>query len=76
MNEMKSDYGNASSIHHTGRSARKKLDEARTLLANSIHAHENEITITSGGTEADNYAIFGTAYARKHEGKHIITTTN
>ncbi|PZX07126.1 cysteine desulfurase [Psychrobacillus insolitus] len=75
MNEMNSDYGNASSIHHTGRSARKKLDEARTLLANSIHAHENEITITSGGTEADNYAIFGTAYARKHEGKHIITTT-
>lgn len=50
------------------------MDEARTILAQSIGAHETEITITSGGTEADNYAIFGTAYARKNEGKHIITT--
>lgn len=72
--EMKEEYGNASSIHQTGRGARKKLDKARTIFAQSIGAHETEITITSGGTEADNYAIFGTAYARKHEGKHIITT--
>lgn len=72
--EMKEEFGNPSSIHQTGRKARKKVDEARTILANSIGAHETEITITSGGTEADNYAIFGTAYARKNEGKHIITT--
>lgn len=72
--ELNQVFGNASSIHQTGRSARKKLDEARTILASSIGAHETEITITSGGTEADNYAIFGTAYARMNEGKHIITT--
>lgn len=72
--EMKEEFGNPSSIHQTGRKARKKVDDARTILAKSIGAHETEITITSGGTEADNYAIFGTAYARKNEGKHVITT--
>ncbi|MGE6367555.1 cysteine desulfurase family protein [Planococcus kocurii] len=65
-------YGNPSSIHGTGRAARKKLDDARKLLADSIHAHDHEIIFTSGGTEADNTAIFGTA--AKKEGKHIITT--
>lgn len=72
--EMNDEYGNASSIHQTGRRARKKLDESRTILASSIGANVNEVTITSGGTEADNYAIFGTAFARVQEGKHIITT--
>lgn len=72
--EMKEEFGNPSSIHQTGRKARKKVDDARTILAKSIGAHETEITITSGGTEADNYAVFGTAYARKNQGKHIITT--
>ena len=67
-------YGNASSIHTAGREARKFLDEARSILAHSINASMNEIIFTSGGTEADNMAIFGTAYARKLEGKHIITT--
>ena len=72
--EMTEEFGNPSSIHQTGRTARKKVDDARTILAKSIGAHETEITITSGGTEADNYAVFGTAYARKNVGKHIITT--
>ena len=67
-------YGNASSIHTAGREGRKFLDEARSVLAHSINASTNEIIFTSGGTEADNMAIFGTAYARKLEGKHIITT--
>ncbi|WP_264988259.1 cysteine desulfurase family protein [Lysinibacillus piscis] len=67
-------YGNASSIHQAGRVARKYLDEAREQLAQSIGARANEIILTSGGTEADNTAILGTAYARAHEGKHIITT--
>ena len=74
VEEMNNVYGNASSIHQTGRIARKKLDDARRILAQSIGAQEIEITITSGGTEADNYALFGTAYARKAIGKHIITT--
>ncbi len=73
--ELSHIYGNASSIHQTGRVARKKLDDARNILAKSIQASETEITFTSGGTEADNYAIFGTAYARADKGKHIITST-
>ncbi|ATP41099.1 cysteine desulfurase NifS [Solibacillus sp. R5-41] len=67
-------HGNASSIHTDGRNARKVLDEARTSLAKKINANMTEIIFTSGGTEADNTAIFGTAYARATEGKHIITT--
>lgn len=73
-NAMATVYGNASSIHAVGREARKHLDAARTTLAKQIGATPNEIVLTSGGTEADNMAIFGTAYARQHEGKHIITT--
>ncbi|AWE08024.1 cysteine desulfurase NifS [Lysinibacillus sp. 2017] len=66
--------GNASSIHTDGRLARKALDEARSVLAKKINAKPTEIIFTSGGTEADNTAIFGTAYARRQEGKHIITS--
>lgn len=65
-------YGNPSSIHQTGRDARRILDEARRTLATSIQADDTEIIFTSGGTEADNLAIFGTASAK--EGRHIITT--
>ena len=66
--------GNASSIHTEGRLARKALDEARAALAKKINAKPTEIIFTSGGTEADNTAIFGTAYGRQSEGKHIITS--
>lgn len=65
-------YGNPSSIHGTGREARKVLDEARSVLAKSIQADDPEIIFTSGGTESDNLAIFGTAL--KREGRHIITS--
>lgn len=71
---MREVYGNASSVHRAGREARKHIDHARDLLAQSIGAKSGEIIFTSGGTEADNTAIFGTAYARAAEGKHIITT--
>lgn len=67
-------YGNASSIHVAGRAARKELDGARAVLARQLEVQPGEIVLTSGGTEADNAAIFGVAYARAHEGKHIITT--
>ena len=66
--------GNASSIHTEGRLARKALDEARATLAKKVNAKPTEIIFTSGGTEADNTAIFGTAYGRQFEGKHIITS--
>lgn len=71
---MQQVFGNASSIHGAGREARKYLDDAREVLANSIGAQAGEIIFTSGGTEADNTAILGTVYARANEGKHIITT--
>lgn len=74
MEAMGEYYGNASSIHAAGREARKQLDAARLVLANSIQCHPNEIILTSGGTEADNMAILGTAYSRRNEGNHIITT--
>ncbi|MFC4356054.1 cysteine desulfurase family protein [Chryseomicrobium palamuruense] len=67
-------FGNASSIHETGRAARKELDRAREILAHSIGAHSNEIILTSGGTEADNLAILGAVYASQERGKHIITS--
>lgn len=71
---MAKESGNASSIHTVGRSARKALDDSRASLAAKVNAKPSEIIFTSGGTEADNMAIFGTAYARQKEGKHIITT--
>lgn len=71
---MQQAYGNPSSIHTFGRQARKIIDNARNSLAASIGAQETEIIITSGGTEADNHAIFGVADSYSHKGKHIITT--
>lgn len=67
-------FGNPSSIHYFGRDARHIVDESREVLARSIGASVNEIIITSGGTEADNYAIFGGARALREKGNHIITT--
>ncbi|SDI93487.1 cysteine desulfurase family protein [Salimicrobium halophilum] len=66
-------YGNPSSIHQFGRKARKILDEARRTIASSLGAGEKEIIFTSGGTEADNLAIFGVTEAS--EGRHVITTS-
>jgi cysteine desulfurase len=71
---MTDHFGNPSSIHSYGRDARKLVDEARIGIAQSIGAQETEIIFTSGGTEADNYAIFGIAEANREKGKHIITT--
>lgn len=67
-------FGNPSSIHSFGRDARHQFDEARRFLASTIHAKENEIIFTSGGTEANNLAIIGTALENEHKGNHIITT--
>lgn len=71
---MKSTFGNASSTHQFGRSARMVLDDSRQIIADSIHANESEIIFTSGGTESDNMAIMQTAIQRKTLGKHLITT--
>ena len=67
-------FGNPSSVHSFGRKARQLLDEARRVMASSISANEKEIIFTSGGTEADNLALIGTALANRDKGNHIITT--
>ncbi|MDY0405489.1 cysteine desulfurase family protein [Virgibacillus sp. 179-BFC.A HS] len=67
-------FGNPSSIHSFGRQARKIMDEARRTVAASIGAKEKEIIFTSGGTEADNMALIGSAMANKDKGNHIIIT--
>ena len=67
-------FGNASSIHGTGRDARKTLEEARRTVAECLGAKAQEIYFTSGGTESDNWAIKGAAYANRKKGSHIITS--
>ncbi|MDD4080002.1 MAG: cysteine desulfurase NifS [Eubacteriales bacterium] len=67
-------YGNASSIHDTGRDARRAIDEARKQVAGFIGAKPNEVYFTSGGTESDNWALKGVAYANRNKGNHIITS--
>lgn len=67
-------YGNASSIHSTGRDARKLVEQARQKIADALGARKNEIYFTSGGTESDNWAIEGAAFANRAKGNHIITT--
>ena len=67
-------WGNPSSVHHVGRKARALLDDARDRAAKFLGAKPSEIIFTSGGTEANNLAIFGTARALKARGKHLITS--
>lgn len=67
-------FGNPSSIHSFGQEAKGAIEEAREKVAQLIGAKSNEIVFTGSGTEADNFAIKGVAYAKEHEGKHIITT--
>ncbi len=67
-------FGNPSSVHAFGRDARRALDNARAQVAAALNAKPNEIYFTGCGTESDNWAIRGTAYARRDKGNHIITT--
>ncbi len=64
-------FGNASSIHQPGQHARAAIDHARDQVARLLHCRTSEIVFTSGGTESDNLALFGTLEA----GQHLITTT-
>ncbi len=67
-------FGNPSSIHSCGQEARTAVEAARGKLADLIGARSEEIVFTSGGTESDNFAIKGVAYANESKGRHIITT--
>ena len=68
-------YGNPSSIYTMGQEARKAMDDAREVAARAIGARMGEIVFTSGGTESDNAALKGAAFALRHMGNHVITTT-
>ena len=72
--QMKKSWGNASTGYSYGREAKLVLENSRHVLAQSINADDNEIVLTSGGTEGDNTAIIQTAMTRQNLGKHIITT--
>ncbi|MBQ2890287.1 MAG: cysteine desulfurase NifS [Clostridia bacterium] len=67
-------FGNASSIYLEGRESKKAIETAREQVAKAIGAQSNEIYFTGSGTEADNWAIKGVAYALAEKGKHIITS--
>lgn len=65
-------FGNASSLHAVGRAAREAVDQARAKIAGVLGAAPQEIIFTSGGTESNNLAVKGVAFARKDRGRHIV----
>jgi len=72
---LESEHGNPSSIHTLGRGAREAIDKARRQVAKLINAQPRRIVFTGGGSEADNLAIKGVAFALRNRGNHVITTT-
>jgi len=71
---LREDFGNASSIHYYGQRAKQHLETARRQMAEAIHAQAQEIVFLSGGTEADNLALFGVVRNSAGPAKHVITT--
>ena len=69
------DYGNPSSLHHKGVQAEEYVRHAREVIAKTLKVTPKEIFFTSGGTESDNLALRGAAYANARQGKHLITTS-
>lgn len=74
MKIMCVDYGNPSSMHMKGVQAEHYVRYARETIARNLKVNEKEIFFTSGGTESDNLALVGTAFANMRAGKHLITT--
>ena len=68
-------YGNASSIHHFGQAAKQRLEQARRQTAAAIGCEAHEIVFVSGGTEADNLALFGIVRYADLPSRHVVTTT-
>ena len=74
MPYLKENYGNASAIYKLGKESSKAVDDARSYIAELFNCSKDEIYFTSGGSESDNTALKGIAYANKSKGKHIITS--
>ena len=74
MELLTQDFGNPSSLHMKGVVAEKYITEAKKKIAKTLKVQEKEIVFTSGGTESNNLAIIGSAFANHRAGKHIITT--
>jgi cysteine desulfurase len=68
-------FGNASSIHQSGREAKAALEDTRQAIAALLGCRASELYFTSGGTESDNFAIKGIAFANRAKGKHIVTSS-
>lgn len=71
---LKDQWGNPSSIHWAGRGTRKAVEDARETVCKLLNCQNVELIFTSSGTEGDNHAIKGVAYANRNKGNHIITT--
>jgi len=71
---LEEEFGNPSSGHHYGVKPRQALSDARRQVAGLLNCEPDEIVFTSGGTEANNWAIIGTAFALRDRGRHIITS--
>ena len=71
---MCEDYGNPSSLHRKGVQAEQYIRYAKETIAKNLKVNEKEIFFTSGGTESDNLALRGCAYANCRAGRHLITT--
>jgi len=71
---LSTNFANASSVYRLAQEARSALDEARTTVANCLGSHPSEIIFTSGGTESNNAAIKGVAFARQERGRHLVTS--
>jgi cysteine desulfurase len=67
-------FGNTSSLHYFGREAENAVESARRLISKKANASEHRLVFTSGGTESNNFALKGVAFANRDRGKHIITT--
>ena len=67
-------FGNPSAIYSYGQEAKSAIEKARSSVSSLIGARDEEIVFTSGGTEADNFALKGVAFANQKKGNHIITS--
>ena len=74
LHSMEENWGNPSSLHSLGFQAERAVEDARQAVADALSCRSEEILFVSGGTEGNNLAILGAAYARKKQGTHLVTS--